>query len=344
MRPFSHVLGDTCLIPGSCSMVQAYPTRMRLTSLDAPHQRVDFTIKLTGPFKGFTLMQDLEKGCVRVYGTAQEGFCSFRLSVERGSVTLTLERCPEGGVVFVFETGEQRLVRKQQFSFSALPPCLAIPPLDEQVHFGCHKKQDWTLVKRRLSLDEILPLWFALGRYYPHISPHFSGTAELFKQCQRVIDRRDRVQIGPLLLILFQVGFWGILTPRLFDTDFQGIMQGVASVEGSPLMLLGYGAILIRSLFCHLTGYELTILPCLPVELHAGSFQNIVCSEGMTVDIKWSKKILRHLTIHSYCNQTVCLKLQKQIKSFRLGNMRLSKDVELDLEAGKTYFFDRFEK
>ena len=66
MRPFSHVLGETCLIPGSGSAVQVHPTRIRLTALDAPQWKTDFALKLTGPFKGFTVMQDLDRGFVRV--------------------------------------------------------------------------------------------------------------------------------------------------------------------------------------------------------------------------------------------------------------------------------------
>lgn len=58
LRPFSHVPGTRCLIPGTNKVVQAYPTKLLLDGKEYP---------LDGPVKQFTLCQDVERRCCVVF-------------------------------------------------------------------------------------------------------------------------------------------------------------------------------------------------------------------------------------------------------------------------------------
>lgn len=325
-------------------IVKAYPTRLIIAPLDRTDPICSCAIRLKGPFKGFTLMQELEKGFVRIYGAAKEGYFSLRLKAEAFAVTLTVEKSPKEGILFLFEEGKRWLDRNQTLDLVPLLEKRVLRSPLEKVHFGCHKKQDWTLVQRRLNLEEILPFWFALGSQSPCEPSHFEGAATLLQECEQAIERKDRLEIGSLFLKLFQVGFYGMLTPRLFDTDFQGILPEKPPTHKPALVLLEYGARLIKKLFLDIKDSTLFILPCLPVELDAGSFQGAKFSNRLKVDIKWSKKVIRCVTLQSYADQNLRFSLQKGLKSFRLGRKRVPKEALLELKSGKTYFFDRFER
>ncbi|WP_420421056.1 glycoside hydrolase family 95-like protein [Simkania sp.] len=342
IRPFSHRPGETCMLPSSSWKLTAYPTQFELENLAAEEEKILFSFEAQGPIQGYTLMQDLERDFVRIYGTAKRGYFSFRLTAEPDAIVLLVERCPDEGLPFSFQGVKEVLKRKQTYAFPLSHKQLTHP--HEKTHFGCHKKQDWTLLRRRLSLSEILPLWFALGRKCPKEQLHYEGTATLFKACEKAIQGQDRVQVGSLLLQLFQVGFGGMLTPRLLDTDFQGILPPQKEAQGSPLILLSHGADLIRMLFLSAQGDTIEVLPCLPVELHSGRAVNLQVSEHLNLDLEWSKKTLRRLTLRSNGEQTWKLKLQNDLKSYRLDGKRVSIEDPLALEAGKTYLLDRFEK
>ena len=342
IRPFSHLPGETCMLPSSSWKLRAYPTRFELENLGLEREKILFSLEAQGPIQGYTLMQDLERDFVRIYGTAKDGYFSFRLTAEPDAIVLFLERCPERGLPFSFQGEKKVLKRKESYAFPLVHKQLVHP--HEKIHFGCHKKQDWTLIRRRLSLEEILPLWFALGRKCPKEDLHYEGTAVLFKECETAIEAQDRTQIGSLLLQLFQIGFGGMLTPRLLDTDFQGILPPQKKAQGSPLILLSHGADLIRMLFLGAEGDYLKVLPCLPVELHSGRAENLQVSEHLNLDLDWSKKTVRRLTLRSSGEQLWKLKLQKDLKSFRLDGKRIQIEESLQLEAGKTYILDRFEK
>ena len=324
-------------------IVKAYPTRLTIKPLDGNHPTCSFAIKLKGPLKGFTLMQELEKGFVRIYGKAKEGNFSLRLKAEAFALTLKVEKSPKEGIFFLFEEGERWLDRTQTLDLVPLSEKRVLKSPIEKIHLGCHKKQDWTFVQRRLNLEEILPFWFALGSQSPHEPSHFEGAATLLRECEQAIERKDRLEIGSLFLKLFQVGFYGMLTPRLFDTDFQGILPEKPPTHKPAIVLLEYGAKLIKKLFLDIKDSTLFILPCLPVEIDAGSFQGAKFSNRLKVDIKWSKKVIRCVTLHSYADQNLRFSLQK-VKSFRLGRKRLPREALLELKGGKTYFFDRFER
>lgn len=345
LNPFSHVLGENCMIPLTSWNVKAYPTRLELKDFES-ERSISIILYVNGPAAHFTLMQDLRRCFVRVFFQSQEGHFSLRFSFQDGALKLLLERSPEEGLELSIDGKKERLKRKESHDLCIVPP---LNPSFERVHLGSHKKQDWTLVKRRLGLEEILPIWFALGQNVPSGEVHYEGTAKLLMALEKLIEKQDREHASPLFLQLFQIGFSGILTPRLVDTDYQGIISD-ENPKGSPLVLLSEGAKLIRKLFIKAEDHLLAILPCLPVELHAGRLFDIQVSKTLALDLEWSKKTIRTLSLKSSEDQNYQLRLQKGVQSFRMRTSkhekgtRFSRDEMLKLQAGKYYLLDRFEK
>jgi len=345
LAPFSHLPGESCLLPGSSWSLTAYPTRVCLE--DQKQNQATFSLKLTGPIEGFTVMQDLNRGYVTVYGKAKEGFFSYRLQQKESGITLTVKRCPGKGLDFTFEKTTRTLLRNETFCFPLSVDHAPLSP--EWIHFGCHKKQDWPLVKRRLELSEILPIWFALGKNTPPGPLHHEGSAALLNLCEKAIETRNKEEIDSAFLTLFRIGFKGILTPRLVDDEHQGVPLSTSQPDASPLVLLSHGAQLIRRLFIEVEGETVALLPCLPPELHAGECHSMEILPGLALDCTWSKKELKTVMLHVQKERTLHLQLPKKLKHFRLRQTkrekgkRIERDAALSLKSG-TYFLDRFEK
>lgn len=73
-RPFSHEAGTALLIPKSSWKVTAYPARLILENLISIGGKEILTIlpQMNGPLESFTVMQDLEKGWVRIFGLGKK--------------------------------------------------------------------------------------------------------------------------------------------------------------------------------------------------------------------------------------------------------------------------------
>ena len=298
-RPYSHDMGTSCLLPKSPWRVKVFPTRIEFTNLISEGSGDSFTVSsaVQGPLSQFTVMQDLERQWVRVFGRGPQGHFSYRIVASAHEIILFLEKAPKEGIAFTYDGETRTLKRKEELimpsSSSSFPTIHG-----EKMHFGCHKAQDWTLVKRRLCLDEILPIWFELGKNIPEHPKLNVGTSRLLLNCESLAREKNRELIGSHLLDLFRAGFEGMLSPRLQDTDYQGLLLEKDEIpkEASPLMLLGEGARLIKELLIQEREKSLSILPCLPVELHAGRFIGWK-NDHLTLDLEWSKKLVRRLTV-----------------------------------------------
>jgi hypothetical protein len=281
-------------------------------------EELSYPLNLVGPVFDFTVELDLEKGCVHVFGTGAKGYERYTISIEEPSLRI------------VSRKGKQRTL---------LPSKTLSPALSkscERLSLGSHKTLDWELVKRRRNLTEIFPVWFQLGQMVPHVEAPKVGTAGLLKE----VDKREVV---PHFLKLFMAGFRGILSPRLNDELHQGILISSESVDACPLILLAEGAKLIRALFFQEEKEGWALLPNLPPEFHAGRFLNLRSSVGDEIDLEWSKKLLRRVTIRAAQTCTIALRFQKALKSYRVQGKRHPVDTPLQLEAGKTLHLDRFE-
>ena len=352
-KPFSHEAGVSLLIPRSSWKATIFPAKIQLESLLSigGKQNLSVTPHLRGPLTRFTVMQDLERHWVRVFGEGPQGYFSYRLVASSHEIILFFERGPEEGISFTFEGETKVLKRKEEL---IIPTTLsAFPKMrGEKMHFGCSKKQDWSLVRRRQSVEEILPIWFELGKHVPSHPILEAGTSRLLASCQKQIEAKENDKIGTSFIDLFKAGFEGILSPRLSDVDHLGYQEkeDVIPKEASPLVLLGEGARLIRSLLVQKREKGIAILPCLPKELHAGRFTHIQLSDTLIADLEWSKKLIRCLVLHPKEDQEITFTFQSSIDSFRLRMGRrgrgktLKAGETITLKADTLYILDRFQK
>ncbi|MEM8727177.1 MAG: glycoside hydrolase family 95-like protein [Chlamydiota bacterium] len=351
-RPFSHEAGTALLLPNSPWKVTAYPARLVLENLISIGDREIVTVlpRMSGLLESFTVMQDLEQGRVRIFGLGKEGYFSYRLVASGHEIVLFVERCPAAGLFFDVEGEIKNLNRKEELIVATMTRAFSLRS-SEKIHFGSSKKQDWSLVKRRLNLEEILPIWFQLGKRIPEYPILDIGTCRYLKMCADYLAEKNRDRIGQAFIALFRVGFEGILSPRLIDTDYRSHPSDqVIPKEASPLLLVGEGARLIRKFLIEVDDREIALLPCLPKEIHCGRFVGIECHQDLSVDLEWSKKLIRRLIVHPKRDRTVTFTFQRPITSFRLrtgrrgSGKRLPVTTPLELKKDRLYILDRFRK
>ena len=353
-HPFSHANGTKFLLPKTAMVIQVFPTRLYFTDLENRFKPFDISFDFVGPLKDFTAELDLEKGQLRVFGTTKKGYMRFSICAKPDGIWLMMEKTPEGKVAC------RRSSPPEKHSLSKAESMLISPPFEEscqeagseRLSLGMHKAQEWESICRRLDFKEIFPLWLALCAQVPTTTQvGTGGNYSLLEECRQRIDERDRVGVLEAFEAFFLASFEGVLTPRLFDTEHQGI----ASVTGeaiSPLPLLTEGGRLIRSLFVQETAGELAILPCLPTAFECGRMTGIQTSRNDVVDFEWTKKFLRRMRITSVLGRELTLRLPKGIASFRckkgrttMKKMHVDREgrVVLTLGANQTLHLDRFE-
>ena len=142
LRPFSHLPGAQCLLPGTSCLVQAFPSLLRVGQIEIP-------LGIEGPVENFTVQQDLEKNCVGVFGK---------------KLRVKIQATPQGVEVGI---GKNREFFPEKSLFF-------LPPAWERLSFGSHKAQDVDLMWRRFDLREILPILYGLGQKIPPLPqrPH----------------------------------------------------------------------------------------------------------------------------------------------------------------------------
>ena len=321
LRPFSHVPGATCIVPKSTCQVQVFPTRLVFNN------ELEFQIDLKGPMRGFTVELDLEKAHVRVFGQTPDGYVRYVIRREEGGIAIHFDKKPPQLLALPKEQGP------------------VIAPL-ERLSLGMHKAQDVELIRRRRDLKEIFPLWHRLGRLIPSVPSKKVGTLDLLEQARAQVLAGEKDALALSFLNLFDAGFSSLLTPRLRDEQFQGLIPDLPEIPAgsSPLTLLTEGAALIRALFLQESPHELTLLPCLLPEFHSG---RLTSNE---ISLEWSKKLLRCVILRPSVSREVRLVLQKPLESFRVRTSlrergrTVARDEPLILTANQTLFLDRFQK
>lgn len=350
LHPFSHEMGTFCLIPKTNWEIQVFPTLLRLRDLQT-HNHIDIQLFFKGPFKNFTLEQDLEKARLRIFGLAAEGYIEYTLSTEHSAVVLLMHKLPK---VISCQFGERSLNLQKGDSISLPISVENVRDSNERLSLGMHRQQDWQLVKRRSDLLEIIPTWLRLASLIPEKEKEkipSSGTYYLVAECKKAIEQKDKIKLFPLFTQLFQTAFEGILSPRLTDECHQGILpQGAIPSSISALGVLTESATLLRALFFNEQQECISFLPCLPPQAHSGRFIGITTQNGDEIAFEWSKKLLKKVIWHSNSDQKVELKFQKALHSFRIRHSlkergkRQSCDEPLILKKGQRIFLDRFEK
>lgn len=150
-RPFSHLPGASCLIPTTTIEAEVFPALVRLYDISQKRKLVkEIPIKIKGPISGFTVMKDLEKGVVTVFGKG-----------------LFYHILPDLNLKFQKKAPNQHLE-----SFSRL-------------YLGVNKQQNWEKIKERLDFREIFPIWLRIGSLLPEIP---FGTFPLLNNIQNLDD------------------------------------------------------------------------------------------------------------------------------------------------------------
>jgi hypothetical protein len=358
LRPFSHLPGTSTILPGCGYQVQIFPCLIRLYHLKRalPLLVDELSLELKGPIEQFTICNDLEKGRVTVSGKAAEGWMRYHLiSSQKGEgIRLVVDRAPASGFPILREQGRDVLRDKEWLHLlgdaSSFEP-YQVPSCD-RLSLGNHKAQDWELIKRRLNLAEILPLWHRLGQLVPQMSASGStdGTLALLEACRQSFSGEKPELAQHHWFNLIRGGFTSLLAPQLEDSDYQGLIPALplTSLEVSPLVLLTEGASLIRRLFFHQQQNQLIILPYLLPSLPCGRLLNVALAGGGWISLEWTKKTIRRLILYSEQDQEVSFKFRSHVRSYRLRqhlkNQGERKDCSSSLSLKKNchYFFDNF--
>ncbi len=317
LRPFSHLPGSCCLVPGTSYEVEVFPSLIRFYDLGKAERELidEIAVETEGVLKEFTVMQDLERGCVSVWG---EGLSYHVLP--------TLK---------IVETKNPKIEK---------------PASHEKLSLGSHKKQEWEMVKKRCDFREIFPLWFRLGSLTTVKGSLKSkkGIFALLEECKEKIAAHRPERILFSFEKLFLAGFRSMMVPRLVDEDYLGILP-VECEPGSEtaLHLLSEGARLIRSLFITQKKNKIAILPNLPPQFFAGRMVQLNCDAG-EVDLEWTKKFIRQMVFRAKKSGELCFEFPSSVNRFRLrGHPKEKGEViacgkPFEIKSGTTYLLDRF--
>lgn len=377
LNPYSHIPGVKSCLPGSFLSIQVFPALLRVESLheqDSLHD-VEIMLGVKGPVKDFTVQQDLEGACLRVWGKTAEGYLRYRVhSIKAGNgFVLVLEKVPQGGGVFTASSlslsklsskGEVSKRAKSQLAYAKDVIYFShtdikneqefwVNPSKERLSLGNHKAQDWDMVLRRQKVQEILPAWLSLGQMLPRqmFKTKREGTAELFDICEQYLLLKKHENLSEAFLNVLITGFEGILTPRLEDRSYHGLVSSPISSKQSPLRLLQEGAALIKRLFIHVIDEKtIDILPSLPPEIHCGRYINISCGDLGVMDLEWSKKTVRRISFEAKTKGAILFLFHRNVKSYRLRKSdkdhgyRVKCGKMLACEQGERYLLDNFKK
>ncbi len=323
-QPFSHVPGVFCLLPGTTLRLQLFPALIKVADMSSGETKLlgDISLPIKAPLEDFTVLQDLEKGKITLWGKSAKGFQRFHITQSASNLSIRDDEQNQIQIPFTvnFKTH---------------------PISKERLSLGNHKSQDWELVDRRTDLAEIFPLWLRLGQSVPPFQT--SGKPSLLKLCEMSKDPYSD------FINLYKAGFEGILSPRKKDEQYHGYPIEPLSENDPVLSMLSQGAHLIKSLFIQQNKNHIEILPQLPEQFHCGRLTEIQLDDIGCLDLEWSKKQVRKLILRSNARETIHFNFGKKIKSMRYSQVsqpkgsRILAASPIDMHPGESYLFDRFE-
>jgi hypothetical protein len=372
IRPYSHSPGTRCVLPGSLIGIQVFPTLLRVEELSpkASFPKLEIKLDLQAPVKDFTVLQDLEKGFIHVWGNTEKGFVRYRITSLKGGLAIKIEKAPEAGIAMlcsekellkINEEGKLKpldtpakekdlllLTKKKKFSNQEL----FNKTVEERLSLGNHKAQDWDMVTRRMDLREVFPAWLRLGQMTPELTftSELKGTATLFEQCAKVHETGNTENLHQAYTNLFKAGFEGILSPSLVDFQHQGFSFPEHSKKLPSFVLLKEGAKYIKDCLIKVQGQNIDILPQLLPEFYCGRYLNVDCGGIATVDLEWTKKRIRRLSCLAEKDGEIRFKFHRQLASFRMRRGKKDRGQTMrcgeafSCRAGEYYFLDNFKK
>lgn len=332
LHPYSQLPGTYFMLPGTPFRLQIFPALIKVDDLSQATPITMIKLDVEGPVADFTVQQDLERGFIVVWGKSKKGYFRYKIvgahdgasmliSIEKQNINLSCE----GELTLHSQTSNQYiLARTHSTEFIPYAPSNDV----DRLFLGNTKSQDWSLMRRRLDLTQILPLWHRLGQLVP--SKH-----------------SDSIETSSFL-DMFLANFDFGMSPRLVDTDYQGIVT--TKIEGSPLQILTQGAELIRSKFLQVRSDQVHILPELSPEFHCGRFLNVACESLGKIDLEWSKKAIRRAVFLATNTGDVVFIFYNSKTRCRLRTSHKDSGIEytsghkLSVIAGTSYWLDNFEK
>lgn len=332
LRPFSHKAGSIFLLPNSHFKLEVFPTLLRFIDLENRIDPIEIRLFIKGPMQSFTAELDLETGSICVFGMALDGYVRYRLSCKEKDLLLLCEKVPSF-LQLQYRSELVQLKQKQTLTIP-IPFCSPkLPGLQERLHLGIHKAQDWELIKRRFDMQEMFPFWLALAQWVPALPYENTqqGMFTLISKCQTAIEKKEKLQVIDCFKNMFLAAFEGIFVPRLFDGDYQGIVECLEDKTQSATALFLQSAKLLRTLFFTEEEDRFFILPCLPSELHCGRIVRLQTKKLDCIDIEWSKKKLRRMFIQTSAVKLVTCQLPKEISSCRLRVHKKDKGQKLQV-------------
>jgi len=331
MRPFSHKMGSVFLLPNSHFKVELFPTLLRFTDLENRIEPIEIRLLIRGPIQSFTAELDLEAGSICVFGRALDGYIRYSLFYKASELVLLCEKNPSV-LQLQYKTTLSQLKPKQTLAIPVPFFLKESPGLQERLHLGVHKAQDWELMQRRFNLQELLPFWLALAQWVSPIAyeDRDQGMFSLIHKCQTAIEKKEKLQVISCFKNVFLAAFEGVFVPRLFDNDYQGILD-IRESTFPVVALLLQSAKLLRRLFFLEEEHLFSILPCVPPELYCGRFIQLQTTKLDRVDIEWSKKRLRRMFIQASSTRPIICQLPKGISSCRLRVHRKDQGQKLQV-------------
>ncbi|MBI5274485.1 MAG: hypothetical protein HY860_05480 [Chlamydiales bacterium] len=324
MITFTHSYGSTVLLPASSCAITAYPTKVIIEDI-ITHKIQEFDIALTGPVKNFCLIQDMEKGHVRICGNYREGFALFTIELKDG-IHFFAKKAP---------TCIKGFSHHIQGLFSATSQ--TTPKLD----LGISKKLDLDCIRYRLDVREIVPVLFKLSTLTSTPNPTQKIEIPLLVKLQTAIQCHDKLHLGEILKQIYLAYFSKGLVPRFIDGEYQGIINDMPFMKENPLDILEQLSSLIASMFCTKVDNKLIILPSIPKEFVCGRGLHFQV-EDMSVSFLWKSNLLQRLIIENGSDVDIMIE-SKGIKQYRYRSKFHSTKDSIFLKKG-IHYFDRFMK
>jgi len=261
-----------------------------------------------------------------------EGLCELPLDLSGPVREFTLQQDLEKGLVAIWGKAKEKhfqikiqaeqdvvaisgLIEKK-IPYSSFQPSLPL----ERLSLGNHRAQDWAQVMRRFDVRQILPILYHLSQWTPSVK----GAVQEIEDWESFLHAR----------------FSGILVPRLFDDEYQGLLP---PLEGDPYSLVVEAKKQIRALFFEQRGKQLHCLPSSPFSV--GRMTDVRVEGVGTIDFEWKKRdqvrsfVLRamHDAEIEVLGPTFRLRSPRQEKSFRVQK-------RFEVRTGEIYFADRFQE
>ncbi|AEB55299.1 hypothetical protein [Chlamydia psittaci] len=324
-RPYTLIPGMCLPIPGSALYAQVFPTVWRIFS--ASHELLDEGyVDAQGPLKRFAVFQDLH----------------------RGGLAVVCEQYK----YYILPSG-----KKVDSLKGLLPFADSAEPL---LSLGVHKHADLHKIRYRRDLKEILPLWLRLSALVPTDVQDAEclnkGSGKLLVTAYQKIQERKKTEIYSALSSLYLAGFSENLLPRIYDTEYQGILKEMPNkdvLEKVPFSLFSYSLAMLRDLFIMRDKEIVEILPSLPPEFPCGRLIHVHLKGIGKISLEWSKKTVRRVCLHAEETAELLLCFSSELSSCRLrqwekkqlvSSSTVSLGESMEIKNQTTYLWDCFRK